>query len=278
MTTSLEDDLRREIGDSVARHLLIRGFICDARRYRGTSIWPAVEKSLPQFWMLASEEKKIGEKLMDLADALGIEPGNEPCVARESQGTDQEPTGPGSRLSTRAHNERIIMAISATLTGDEKEFVGPAGWANRIEFPPNIAKNGEICTWLLYAPDAHPMWAFHLLYAVHLRAQEGLGEPYKEFPDATHEIGVISLNPENQPYTEESYTEILRTKGPRELYLTPFDALVQVSASDEQAKRVTAYAARSAAYGALIPDSDYREHWDRAIKDTLQHEQTGGHT
>jgi len=93
MTTTLEDDLRKEIADSITRHLRICGFICDIySRYRRSSIWHAIENLLPSLRQVAAKEQELGRKLMELADKLGIEPGDEPCVTRESQGTDQELT------------------------------------------------------------------------------------------------------------------------------------------------------------------------------------------
>jgi hypothetical protein len=165
----------------------------------------------------------------------------------------------------------------STVTGDETKFEGDSGWSEIVPIPPE-ARNAEhnISAWLLFAPSAHPMWSFHLMYAVDLKPHVGFSANLA-FPEATHEIGVLALNPESQPYTVEDLQRIVSAELGSIPYLEPPDAVVQVSATDEQVRLLAIYAARAVAHGQLVPDSDYASSWSESLRDKLQHLQTGGH-
>lgn len=161
------------------------------------------------------------------------------------------------------------------VTGEETKFEGRSGWSEVIPIPPEARNAKEnLCAWLLYAPRAHPMWAFHVLYVLDLNA-----DPFmeKQFEEATHEIGVLALNPEFQPYTVVELQGTLEAPGTTMPYLTPPDVIVQVTASDEQAKLLASYGARASAEGSLVPDSDHARAWEGSLRSTLQHIQAGGH-
>ncbi|HEV2175236.1 MAG TPA: hypothetical protein VGR71_16805 [Nitrospira sp.] len=170
------------------------------------------------------------------------------------------------------------MTKGALLTGDETEFEGPAGWAKLVPIPDDVPNASEnICTWLLFAPGAHPMWSYHALYVIRLRKVAGMSLPNYRFDDANHEFGVLALHPEHQPYTVASYLAHLDGGNGHIPYLMPPDTCTQVACSDEQARILASYAARAVAIGHLVPDSDFAHSWDLALADTLQHIQTGGH-
>jgi hypothetical protein len=162
-----------------------------------------------------------------------------------------------------------------TLTGEETFFEGPAGWAKRVEIPDsNRNKKYSISSWLLFAPRAHPMWAFHTFDIIRLAVlDENDPLPQLNFPEATHEYLVLSLNPEYQPYTAESLAKLRSAHIVP--YLTPPDAHGQFEATDEAMQLLACYAARSVASGHLVPDSDYRESWQVLLGRTLEHMQTG---
>lgn len=159
------------------------------------------------------------------------------------------------------------------VTGEEKRFEGRSGWSELVPIPPE-ARNAEnsLALWLLCAPQAHPMWTFHVLYVLDLSKPE----MEKQFPEATHEIGILALHPEHQPYSVAGLEETMHGGGAL-AYMTPPDVIVQISASDEQAKLLAIYGARASAHGQLVPDSDYQRAWESALRYTLQHLQTGGH-
>lgn len=162
------------------------------------------------------------------------------------------------------------MPETAKLTGTEEEFVGLAGWSRRITLPPDLSNADEtVCSWLIYAPNAHPLWTFHNLYVVRLREVPGLPPPALRFPAATHELGVLALNPEHQPYTTEKVLELSKAHGLP--YLTPHDVCEQFQMSDDEAKLLAAYAARACAHYVLTPDEDFRAQWRVSLTKTLAH-------
>lgn len=162
--------------------------------------------------------------------------------------------------------------------GDETHFEGGYGRADRIVIPPELRNASEgIATWLLFAPHAHPMWSYHILYAIRLREVPGMPQLFLEFPEANHEIGVLALDPEGQPYSSAQIEDSMRTSGYSLPYLTPPDAVVQLDCTDDEARKLSAAAAWGVTCGHLIPDSDGASGWLPALLDTLEHLRTGGH-
>lgn len=162
--------------------------------------------------------------------------------------------------------------MSSILTGSETKFEGKFGWAQDIPISPK-ANNAEnnLAAWLIYAPNAHPIWAFHILSLLRLD-----DECVRLYENATHEILVLSLDPEFQPYSVEKLSGDMAQKLDIP-YITPADFVGQITATDEQAKLLIVYAARACTVGHLIPDEDYRPQWSAAVEETLQHITTGGH-
>lgn len=163
------------------------------------------------------------------------------------------------------------------LTGAETEFEGKFGWAKRVPISPdNDNAIFSIASWLIFAPSAHPMWSFHSLEAITLTDLPGRKLAHRQFPEATHEILVLALNPEFQPYTVAEIASAAEQNAGLP-YLTPPDVVFQLTAKDHEIERLCAYGARACVDGRLVPDSDYRSHWQRAFTDTLQHLQAGRH-
>ena len=156
---------------------------------------------------------------------------------------------------------------------DSDHFKGPVGESWRVDLPDGMQVNSSIVVWLFDAPYAHPFWRNHAMYVVHLRPTEDFPEPDLHFEGATHEFGVMALDPENQPYTVASYLMAVDQTVPRgrSPYLTPHDAIEQVICTDKEAKLLAAYAARAVAFGHLIPDSDGSAAWGPSLRQTLLH-------
>ena len=163
-------------------------------------------------------------------------------------------------------------------TGLEESFEGEYGWAKLVKIPAD-ARNAEVNLngWLLFAPYAHPMWAFHLMYVIQLRNSDGVQPAKRAFPEATHEIGVLALYPEEQPYTVEQLENRMRSKRKPLPYLSPPDVVVQLQCTDDEARKLASAAAWGCCYGHLIPDSDGQSAWTPVLLNTLQHVRTGGH-
>lgn len=159
------------------------------------------------------------------------------------------------------------------LTGNETYFKGDYGWSELLNVLPTDTNASENCgSWLLFAPYAHPMWQYHVLYVVKLREVPGAPPVQLAFPGANHEVGVLALNPEYQPYTPEGYCALMR-KPDRDFspWLMPHDACEQFECTDEEAKLLGLYSAWGCANGFLVPDSDYRSSWLPALTKTLAH-------
>ena len=157
------------------------------------------------------------------------------------------------------------------LSGDETEFDGPYGWARKLKLHDgNQRSKFGIASWLLFAPHAHPLWSYHTLDIVHLRTLPDEPAPVLRFRDATHELLVISLNPEDQPYTIEEVQHKYDTNQGLH-FLTPPDVSEQLECSDDEARKLAAYAARACCHGILLPDSDGRSGWRMSLGKTLKH-------
>lgn len=164
------------------------------------------------------------------------------------------------------------MTVPPKLTVNETRFSGQYGWAVRATLD-SANQNAKFCvvSWLLYAPAAHPLWSFHTLDVIRLLpAEDGEKPPVLRFPEATHELLVLSLHPEYQPYTVEDVNRRIRENSGIP-FLTPPDVVEQFAASDSEMELLAAYAARAVCHGMLIPDSDFRSQWHSSLEKTLAH-------
>jgi hypothetical protein len=168
-------------------------------------------------------------------------------------------------------------------------YNGPCG--SIYEQPPMPAREGmpqqDACltSWLLLAPPAHPLWPHYVLFCAHLRDIEGqITPPQLRFPNASHEIDLLALNPDMGPWTQETFlqkmTDPTRTKG---VFLTPLNASVQIAdATDSQAIELTRAFARALVDGFVpIEPDDWRngrQRWEDAAVQTLEHIKFGGHS
>lgn len=158
-------------------------------------------------------------------------------------------------------------------SGLEEKFSGQFGTAERLKLLPDDTNASENCgSWLLYAPYAHPLWFYHMLYVVKLRELEGMPAPQLHFDGANHEIGVVALNPEFQPYTADTYMLLMREKD-REYspWLQPNDVVEQFECTDHEATLLGVSAAWGCVNGFLIPDDDGRSGWLPVLTKTLAH-------
>ncbi len=114
------------------------------------------------------------------------------------------------------------------------------------------------------------MWAFHELYVVSLADLPGVESPKLRFPEATHELGVLALNPEYQPYTVDGLIEYVEYAGSIPL-LTPHDICEQFYATDDQMRQLTVITANAVARQWLLPDEDYQQQWHQSLNSTLAH-------
>jgi hypothetical protein len=166
-------------------------------------------------------------------------------------------------------------------TGAETTFHGNFGKAELwVADPSRPDAAAAIATWLLTHPQGHPLWSQYLLGGVTLRELEGFPPPQKQFPEATHEIFVVALDPSRGPYTVETLN---RFGGADPLpYMIPINIAHQFAGSDEDCRKLTAAAAYGVTGGMLWPETSdspmrIRADWEAGLNLTLEHIKTGGH-
>lgn len=162
------------------------------------------------------------------------------------------------------------MTFSQTLYG---QF----GSAVHLDMPPSTqAKpHATLSTWLITAPQYHPLWSQYNLGMVHLRDEDGLGPPQRlDFAGATHELLVFALNPDKGPYDEADFARFAVEGGMP--YLTPQNIGLQFEMSDTEAVDLAEWAIKGVVHGALNPETAdaperIRELWKGSMVKTLAH-------
>ena len=132
------------------------------------------------------------------------------------------------------------------------------------------AHYASIYSSLIHAPQAHPLWHWHLLGLISLRDIKGVHPAMKLYPEAEYELGVYAIDPTDKyvPDPDE----------PGYPLLEPPDVITQFHGIDaEQAKEIGRLATLACTTGHLIPDSDHRSMWKVSVADTVSHFKRGMH-
>jgi hypothetical protein len=159
----------------------------------------------------------------------------------------------------------------------EPDFEGMAGRAWRIDIRPEDRvqrdQDASLAGWHMHCPHAHPFWSWYMVTLIHLRDLPGMSKlATKNYPEASHEVVVMSLNPDH-PLREPG-----RVQHPLN-YLVPFDHVIQFDGTnDEQAVHVIELYVRACVDGHISPDQDYRQAWKDMMRRTIEHVVTGGHS
>lgn len=159
------------------------------------------------------------------------------------------------------------------------EFTGQYGTAHRV--PPahyQADSPAGLDSWVITAPCWHPYWSQYSLSVVTLTDLPGVPAPVKHFPEATHELLVVTLNPEHGPYDARTIT---LTAGDLP-FLTPVNIAQQFVATDDQARHLAQLCARAVVHGVLCPETAdapdrVRTYWRQTIRDTLNHDRDPHH-
>lgn len=123
---------------------------------------------------------------------------------------------------------------------------------------------------LLNCPGAHPAWQHWMCSVIHLRELPGVKSAIKRFPEATHEIMVVALDPRYELPDPDHFEQPFH-------YLLPLDHVVQLEVpSDAAAVQVLETMVRACCDGIMSPDSDWREAWRTQIAHLAAH-QRGEH-
>lgn len=171
--------------------------------------------------------------------------------------------------------------------------MGPAIYGNEPQRPPDIGgqggrawrleakpvgqraradMDGTLTTWMVNAPQSHPIWTWYLISAIHLRDIPGVKPAIVVKPGNTHEIMFFALNPE-KPLPGLVVDETFKPS-----LLRPYDLVHQFpAANDAIADEILMLVIRTIADGLIMPDVDNRRAWERAIDDTARHYATGKH-
>lgn len=155
--------------------------------------------------------------------------------------------------------------------GDVFEVTGPCGVARKIPEEVYVEGTCQIAGWVITSPLWHPLWSQYFLGAVSLRDVPGQPPAVKQFPEATHEIMVLTLNPDHGPFDADRI-------GPEHKlrFLMPGNVVHQVISTDEQVEEITALLANAVVHGMLCPETagagfTVREAWASSIEQTLDH-------
>lgn len=118
--------------------------------------------------------------------------------------------------------------------------------------------DATVASWLVHAPGAHPFWDHYVFSIIHLRKTEGLPAPNLAYPDATHEMMIVALDPgESLPDPKTMITMH---------YLRPVDFHEQCKLrNDADADKLLEVLVTLAVDNILSPDTDYRDAWTAAF-------------
>lgn len=159
---------------------------------------------------------------------------------------------------------------------NDDELAGSCGTATRIpsaNFPDNQT---TLDGWIITAPLWHPLWSQYLLAVITLADLPGIPAAQKDRPDVTHQVIVMTLDPEHGPYDARRVRE-------RDLrLLTPGNIGEQFTATDEQARHLAPLCVRAVVDGHLSPETAdaperIRATWRQTIHQTLDHDRDPHH-
>jgi len=130
-------------------------------------------------------------------------------------------------------------------------------WGNEGSAPAHLVH-------YLIEGNFHPLWNQWALSLVSLADISGIPPAAKHHPDNTHEIMIISVNPD---------FKINPDKSPgRGWMLHPFDVAKQFKVPmDMDAEDLAKNCVKAICDGAMSPDQDFRSIWNKIIDSTAEH-------
>lgn len=156
------------------------------------------------------------------------------------------------------------------------EWSGPYGTAKRIPRANYPDTTTTLDAWIITAPIWHPLWSQYMLALITLADVPGMPPAVIERPDATHQVIVMTLNPEHGPYDATTVREdTLR-------FLRPGNIGEQFTATDDQAREIAALCVRACVDGVLSPETAdapdrIRAAWRSSIQKTVDHDRDPHH-
>lgn len=138
----------------------------------------------------------------------------------------------------------------------EPDITGAAGKAWKVKVQPPQDKT-TLSAYLVSVYGAHPFWNWWLVSVIHLRDVPEIPPAHKNYPEATHEFLILTIDPSGCPPDPDK---------PDYKYLTPVDVQVQFHGlDDERVQKFCEDAVTAIADGQISPDQDYRNAWKQLI-------------
>lgn len=171
-------------------------------------------------------------------------------------------------LSMRYQGTAITEPPTFQGAGGQKAWrvrMAPLGSRGRPDF------DATVDLFIVHVPGAHAFWDHWSITVIHLRPVAGVKAPVIRREGATHELIIVTLNPE-QPLPGLDATD--PTWKPD--FLTPIDVMEQfIAANDAIAAEILELAVKTIVDGFASPDQDWRQWWTAAIQQTAQHYRDG---
>lgn len=154
------------------------------------------------------------------------------------------------------------------------ELYGYAGMAWLHDTEAAVARLGRdgqppleltVASWLIYRPDAHPMWSYYWLGCVSLRDVPNAPPPLILLEGATHEVMLYALNPGVDPALDQA---------PSFLMPGNFHGQFIESSDDAAALRIRA-TVQDLVEGRLNPDTDHVSSWKERFSDSNSRRPSG---
>lgn len=129
---------------------------------------------------------------------------------------------------------------------DPVGIIGRAGTARPV--PVDGTAPATLVAWVLTIPGAHPLWSQYILCVITLADLPGVPPATRSDPDHTHELMVMTLDPDHGPYGPG---------GGWEFRLLPPGNVAEQwpGTDDDQARRVGEVCARAVCDGLLMPET-----------------------
>jgi hypothetical protein len=192
--------------------------------------------------------------------------------------TDEKKPGVTVVMNSNASSARMLMPGAAPIDikdpiPDVPVVQGPHGRAwlcdrlaglRKLKFDP--AQDASLDHWMVEAPWAHPAWHSYSILLIHLREMPGEQKGATKFyiPDATHELMVYALNP------EQDRRPLLATAIPDRHWMTPGNFAAQfIEITDDLARERVRNTVQMICDGKLSPDTDFTRDWVRLYNNSM---------
>ena len=144
------------------------------------------------------------------------------------------------------------------------DLAGATARAWRLPIPTD-QPTALLTRWLVHAPWADSSYAWKLVAVVHLREEPGIPHSEKWDPDATHQLSILPVDPDDgfvpdPDKAEEGYPVLI-----------PADIEEQFGPmTDTAASWMCDSFMSSVCMGTLIPDNKFRFTWEAAVHESVE--------